>query len=520
MNQRICGLAAGLAAGAIGLGVGLTVALKHLRQASPHDPLVARLDTNGPCLLLSTEAAARDYAEALAEARKLHPGAPELVFRPENLAEIATAFKNRLPRYALVLILPQELDVNFAWAWLALTTQANDDPFVDVRTGFITGETPAAAAAFVRRIRTAVEERTPLAGLAVDDLGPNTTAPKDAFVQSQGNFMIPVLGQRLGLSTISHGTQGFGSDRLTCLHGAGLVHFGGHGYPDRVVDGVDSGLVRQLKLSPCVVLNGACYTGVTGRWFDLQGRLAERQVSAGQSFCLGLLSNNVLGYLAALHPDHGIPVYQEMEFLATDGASLGDVIKHTYDGIILAAGGRLPSLAPFTNGMPFPAGTPADVMLQGTASRVLFGDPTLILSPAFAAPSFDIHVDREDAKALRVTAVLKNDQLKATFTDTYHADLSSNPDLFNDRALITCQLPEDWQTVQEVEVIQVNASGKPLKSRIVGFGVAQEGGTRFLHVQVDVPTTGFMQSAFRVPGARVQLRVRQGVPMGQRPKTN
>ena len=67
----------------------------------------------------------------------------------------------------------------------------------------------------------------------------------------------------------------------------------------------------------------------------------EEEVKPEVSFCLSMLNNNVLGYFSALHPDHGVPVYQEMEFLATDGASLGDIIKHTYDGVILANGGVL-----------------------------------------------------------------------------------------------------------------------------------------------------------------------------------
>ena len=38
--------------------------------------------------------------------------------------------------YALVFIEPDELDVNFAWSWLKIACGLDDDPFVDVRTGF------------------------------------------------------------------------------------------------------------------------------------------------------------------------------------------------------------------------------------------------------------------------------------------------------------------------------------------------------------------------------------------------
>jgi hypothetical protein len=248
---------------------------------------------------------------------------------------------------------------------------------------------------------------------------------------------------------------------------------------------------------------------VTGRWFEMGAAVSEQHSAPGKSFCLGVLANNVLGYLAALHPDHGIPVYQELEFLATDGASLGEVIKHTHDGVILAAGGRLPRIESFTNGMPNPRWTPAEVMLKGTASRVLFGDPALVLAPPFTAPPFAVSLREAGPDALRVTAVLSNVNLKSTFTDTYHADLASDPNLFNDRALIRCTLPDGWETVQNVEVIHVNSDAKSLKSRLVGFGVEQEGSGRFLQVQVDVPSTGYLQSQLRTSGASVELKIQR-----------
>jgi hypothetical protein len=331
---------------------------------------------------------------------------------------------------------------------------------------------------------------------------------EDNFTKMAGSFMIPALGERLGLNTTSHGPHGFSKERLDSMDGAGIVHFGGHGYPDRIVDCLNGPFVRKLKLAPCVMFSGACYTGVTSRWFDMEGgKLTEKRVEADKCFCLGVLSNNVIGYLAALHPDHGVPVYQEMEYMAATGASLGDVIKHTYDGVVLGSGGHLPEFETLADGMPRPQWTPSDVMLKGTASRVLFGDPALIvLDPCVAAP-FEVTVKAEGDGALLIRAVLKNAELKATFTDTYHADLASDPTLFNDRALIECEVPEGWEGVRRAEVVRAEAGGKPLKYRLVGFGVESDGKARTLHVQVDLPTTGYMQSAFRKAGSLVEVRV-------------
>jgi hypothetical protein len=489
------------------MAAGLLPMLKGLSQGKAGISFAPSLDTRGAYVFAVTETASEQYREAIEEARKLHPDASQIVFAPGDLEAVKALFHKLQPRYAMVFILPGELDVNFAWKWLRLTAEVDDDPFVDVRTGFITGKDPNATLGFMRRIRSAVENKTPLAGLAIDDLGPNSMIGKDDFFKTPGGFMIPVLEERFGQSTISHGTNGFSLQRLGCLEGASLVHFGGHGYPDRVVDGVSGAQVRQLKLTPCVAFNGACYTGVTGRWFDQRDKVVEHEVAPEASFCLAALDNNMLGYLAALHPDHGVPVYQEMEFLATDGASLGDIIKHTHDGVILANGGKLPELEPFTNGIPSPPWAPADYMLKGTASRVLFGDPALVLTPAFTAPAFDVSCRSDGAGAMLLTAVLRNTKLKATFTDTYYSDLSLVPNLFNDRALITCKLPDGWEQVRQVELLRVTAKGKMIKARLQGFGIEKDAGIRLLHVQVDLPATGYMESEFRTGGAKLELKL-------------
>jgi hypothetical protein len=293
------------------------------------------------------------------------------------------------------------------------------------------------------------------------------------------------------------------------MHDAGFIHLGGHGYPDRIVDGISGRQAKMLQLPPCVVFNGACYTGVTHRWFEqwtANGTVGEQTVATEDSFCLNLLANGVIAYLAALHPDHGIPVYQEMEYMAYTGASLGEVMRHTHNGVILGNGGQLPRFETFSDDMPSPKWTPTDVMLKGTAARVLFGDPALVVTEEFTKPPFVASMAVE-ADQLRITAVLANNALKSEYTDTYHADLASNKQLFNDRAFVTCDLPDGWERVDSVNVSSVRVGGQELPNRLVGYAVETDDEVRRLHVQVDVPTTGYMQSRFRRAGATVVLEV-------------
>lgn len=480
-------------------------------KPGPKEPLPVRLDPAGPYLILSTRKAAAEYPTAIAAAKELHPNAGRHDFDPADLTGIERTLREKSPRYALVFIRPDELDVNFAWRWLAMAARLDGDPFPDVRTGFITGASPEAAAAFVGRIADAAAGRVRLPAGFTDNLGP----PEQSFPLALPYFnafprsdFLPALADRCRVTSIMHSKGGFPDDKLDRLNGAGLLHFGGHGHPDRIDDGLRAAQVPKLKLAPCVVFNGTCYTGVTGRWFEpaAGGRWAERTVPAADSFCLNLLANHSVGYLAALHPDHGMPVYQEMEYLAFEGASLGDTMKRTYDGIVLGAGGKLPAFEVLKDGEAMPPWTPSDFMLKGTASRVLFGDPALIVGDAFAPPPFNVTA-AEEPGGLRATATVSNAALKSTFTDTYHGDL--NPKVpFNDRAWVRVDLPAGWKA-GSVEAVGVQSGGKPIPYRLVGYAVEDDGGTRRLHAQVDVRADGFMQSPLRTAGAAVELLIRK-----------
>ena len=139
------GALAGLVLGGLGALAGLSVPLvMHWRAreaASPSAaafPLEASVDTAGPYVVLATARASGAYAEAIAEGMRLHPGATRAPLDPNDPASAGRVLKGAGARHALLYLLPGELDVNLAWAWLATTARLDDDPFVDVRTGFVT----------------------------------------------------------------------------------------------------------------------------------------------------------------------------------------------------------------------------------------------------------------------------------------------------------------------------------------------------------------------------------------------
>jgi len=487
--------------------------------AGTRDPLETIIDERGPYLILATEAAAKSFAEAIRTARELHPDAAEAAFDPESgFAKAKEAIGRVRHRYALVFVLPEELDCRVAWEWLRVCTEVDRDPFVDVRSGFATGASPTACAAFLRRIATVAKREAKLPPIFGENLGPTMVGTKANLSRASGSFMLPVYERRFETFTISHPPGALVDPAKAGLAWTGIVHLGGHGFPDGIVDGLRANGLSRLALAPCVIFNGACYTGVTARWFDVtnaDGLVHEQIIPPEKSFSLGILDTPVVGYLAALHPDHGLPVYQEMEFLATTGGSLGDAIKSTYDGIVLANGGRLPIFERLEDRKQAPRWTPSEMMLKGTASRILFGDPSLVPFAAFAKDPLETTCTDKD-NALRITASVVHPELLNSLTDTYHSDLSTDRNLFNARVLLSVRLPEDWNSVAQVKTTSASVArsflerirrqeAQKIQHRVVGFAVEEEGAGRSLRVQVDLSSTGYRESPFLRAGSVLEL---------------
>jgi hypothetical protein len=243
--------------------------------------------------------------------------------------------------------------------------------------------------------------------------------------------------------------------------------------------------------------------------FGPKGIVQEKSVEASNSFCLNMLQNNVIAYLASLHPDHGMPVYQEMEYMALKGASLGEVIKYTYDSVVLGNGGQIPKFETLSQGQSSPGWTPKEIMLKGTASRVLFGDPSLrIMNPIPVEEPLKFTVENKPDKLI-IGAIMNNPQYKAIFTDTFNDTLAFQKNMFNDRALFSIQLPSGFENPSSVKVLGAAHGPTTIKYKLQGWSVEKDRDNHLLHVQIDLASQGFMQSEWRNKGAAVGLEVQK-----------
>ncbi|MBL8753906.1 MAG: hypothetical protein JNK15_11465 [Planctomycetes bacterium] len=334
--------------------------------------------------------AAEDPFDAAVQVLARHHRARVLRFDPANVAPLLPDLVAAAPRYVALVLRPEQIGFGLQRRFLELATRLDADPFVDFAFGYVTGRDAAAAVALARRgIERKPHEATSIA-LAAGGCAQSS-------VQS-----VPFLLRQRRLDSLQ--ILGAGDDRtrdlpfwrtnLPKLHGRDVVTFAGHGYPHEIVGGPTFAELVGLDLAGSVVLNVACYTGVTGPWFeDDHGRgiVAQREVASAESFCLAVLDTGVLGYTAYLSPRPAGPELEtDLAALVATGLSLGDARRRDYDKTVLGVLGfgeeRLQP-QPIGAGAKLPAAPDdvRDIMLEGATGGVVFGDPACVPFVAMSA---------------------------------------------------------------------------------------------------------------------------------------
>ena len=468
------------------------------RSRAP-DALPALAPTGKPIAAVLTSVDAGDPWFPIAQAASAaHGDAPILTFSPDDPASIIAALAPAESGDAILVVPPGVIDVNFAWRLLTLASSLDDDPFVDVRYGFLTGATPDDALAFLQRSAQVRAGSLAIAPRLLDCFGPNQL-DTDKVIVHRRLFWAGWLSGKLKCRGMNNGRRGFADGSLDTLAGHGVYHFGGHGYPDRIDQGLTAEQLSRADLGTSIAFNGACSTGVTDRAFERSASgWSERRYAPDDSFCLTMLNQPVVAYLAATHPDHGVPVYQEMEHLFTTGGSMGEAIKHTYDAVVIGNSGKLPAFPKLSGGAPIQPMTPTEIMLTGSASRVLYGDPTLQVMGALASPG--LSVETIDAVT---TVTIENPDIAYSLMDTFHCDLAAQQNGFNDRTYV--RIPWDASAPPSSVDAVASSRGQAIRSRVVGYAVESWGGEQLLHVQVDVESSGYQQGPIRRKGATIEL---------------
>ncbi len=175
--------------------------------------------------------------------------------------------------------------------------------------------------------------------------------------------------------------------------------------PGKLLEGVD--------LFPAVVLNGSCHSAVThntmvgpdivSTFGDTDGLVRFFPIAPEESFPLMAIRHGATAYIAPLAANNANRVAIENWWILQGGTPLGEVMKRTYDELVMGSAKHELAFAPFEDGKRANHGAP---MFDDTVHRVLFGDP------AFTAWSERVPTTHK----VQVEKLSKGDGLRITIT--------------------------------------------------------------------------------------------------------
>ena len=428
-----------------------------------------------------------DPYEAAADALAARHDARRLRARPGELASLLPAWRKRPPENVAIVVRPEDLDVNLAGELLAVSTQVDEDPFADFAWGVVTGRTADAAVALVE----ASDPARPRPEPAVRQFGVGGGQLPRSMAQvgflAAGRSVVPLMSYLSRGDTDETADRAFIEESLPALDGAPILLLASHGYPDGMVGGLKAADVTGLELSGSVVLNIACYTAVTSRWFEddwRAGEVAARTCDPADSFALAVLDAAPAAYVAYAGPRPAGPgLMAEAVRVAGSGRSMGELRREAANAVVLAhlmngrdgaevrpqsAGERLDS-----------ARTPGDVVERMAVGGVLFGDPAFVPFPENTA-----------LDPVRLTLTPQGDELRAEvrletmMPHLFAADELTYWDGRGPSLKLEAAIPLDERAVADVRLSRPPVDGQP--HRLVA-AIEEHGGRRLLRVKAVQP---------------------------------
>ena len=482
-------------------------------RGEPGGYLVVRvgLDGEGP-----NPTAFRDVA---AEIAGVHRAVSEVDWDGREPSDLLAALRAHRPRNVLFVVLPEVLDVNLHRRILQASVTLDDDPFPDFAFGYFTARDGTALRALWKRtlalhagkLRNEVWESTAV-----------TSGKMRSWTQAES---IPPLAKAAGFQgsqtyfaivESDPSVRDFLPGALSRLERASVISLTGNGDPqgiwlfdgrrnlDRskhwdfdpkrvgedpegVLPRITAADIRKLTLERPVVWSGTCHSGATHRVYvegdivSTFGRTTATTVYAmppDESLCLAFLDAGAAALLVPVASNHGMAVSREQLFALREGATLGEIIKATYDDVFLQAQGQLRLTIQEEGARPSHRTEP--IMQGGGANRILIGDPSLALFPKTPDTSRTVTVTRAE-DALAIALVLRKG-FHADAWDMYGSDRARDW-----RVYARVPLPDDLTDLAPATatVAVRTPEGEPIPATLTRIVVEDDHGRRWLHVQAN-----------------------------------
>ncbi|MBM4003794.1 MAG: hypothetical protein FJ295_10975 [Planctomycetes bacterium] len=383
-----------------------------------------------------------------------------VVVEPSSLETVREKLKAVSPEFVAFVVHPAQLDYNLVNRMFALSTQVDSDPFVDFFWGVITGRDGAAAEKLVRASESARPQSTPTIGL----LGVGGSAIKSSQTMTAAwplrTGQVPVTNFLLKGKTDLDRDEKFITETMPKLKEFPIILLASHGYPDGLVAGPKASDLKNIDLSGAVMLNIACYTGVTCDWFedDFQSMtVRKRTVASKDSFCLQAIDSGVAAYIAYVSPRPAGPTMMgEALKVAASGQPLGSLFRESLQDVVMAhllSGDHCAQSYRLEHETALEQQrTPASVVKRFSTGGVLFGDPAFRPFPAKA--DSDTRRMNLQAQEDHVTVDIK---LQSPVFHFFAGDQLNYWDDQHSALRMECVVPLHDQFVEGVEVLEVPA---------------------------------------------------------------
>lgn len=387
-------------------------------------PKVAYLVAIPENAALGKEAAS--YSEVAKSAAEFHKGT---VISYSNGSDLASKLKSETFDNVLILVPPKMLDLQFHRRILNVCLHQDDDPFADFCFGYLTARNGTQLKKFWERIlqlnKNGLASKT-WRGYAI------TSGMKSTIYDKY----IPEIAKAAGFSgkTIFFGIREADpnvldavSKNLKELNSASVIEMTGNGDPqgtwlfsdqrnreanrhwnfapekvgqdpNKEMPRIVASDIRKLELKSPIIWSGVCHSGATCNVFvesDIVSTFGKVDKTTcytllpEESFCLAMIDAGAGSLLVPLGPNHGMSVSMEIEEGFTNGLSLGEIMKSTYDDVMFATHGSATLDVPVI-GKPF-VRNPL-IMAEGGLNRALIGDPALRPFSPTKSPAFSIEI--------------------------------------------------------------------------------------------------------------------------------
>lgn len=441
----------------------------------------------------------------------------QLHANPNDLNGLLERLLNVQPKYVAFVVRPDDLDINLVNRILKLSTELDDDPFVDFACGVITGRDAEAA---LRLVQASAKRRHQQPAISQFSVG-SSQIPRSMKLQSAWPLRRGVVPMTSCLSrgdTEATRDKDFIRKSLPMLDKSPILLFVSHGYPDGMVGGLKVSDIQGRDFAGSVALNVACYTGVTGTWYEddwKSGTVKCRTVAPKDSFCLQMIDSGVAAYIAYTCPrPSGMNMMGDAMQIACGGESIGEYFRQVSNSIVLAHlldGRNSVATKNFSAGDALnPKRTGKEMVLAMSTGGILFGDPAYRPFPA-----------QQGANPVETKVVADGETLsiKLNLSPLFHFYCGEQLNYWDDNGQairLEANVPTTLSNIENVRLSECSLGEQP--HRIVA-AIEQHEGLQRLHLKavLPAPATAEFQKLFQ-SGLSGTFEVEFGKSSSNRPK--